>query len=116
MPSELTIKPVQTAQAASETTAEPKAAPFPSPHPSHPAPAGQPYTNPNLHLDASLGLVVIEFRDDAGAITSSIPSQRQIDAYRMHQEALPGSQDANSAGSTADRQAEPGIPAPVPRV
>ena len=116
MPNELTIQPVQTAQAASETTAEPKAAPFPTPHISHPAPTSQPYTNPSLHLDASLGLVVIEFRDEAGAITSSIPSQRQIEAYRMHQEALPGSQDATSPGSTSDRQAEPGAPATEPRV
>jgi hypothetical protein len=116
MPNDLTIQSVQSTQAASEATAEPKAAPFPAPQSGQPAPAGQPYINPSLHLDASLGLVVIEFRDHAGAITSSIPSQRQIEAYRMHQAALPGSQDANPPGPTTDKQAEPGMPTPDPPV
>jgi hypothetical protein len=41
-----------------------------------------PITNPTLRLDAALGLVVIEFRDNSGAITTSIPSQRQLEAYQ----------------------------------
>ena len=37
--------------------------------------------NPSLQLDPALGLVVIEFRNDSGAITNSIPSERQLRAY-----------------------------------
>ena len=54
------------------------------------AKAVQPYTNPALRLDPALGLVVIEFHDDSGKLTSSIPNQRQIDAYRRHGATLPG--------------------------
>lgn len=45
-----------------------------------------PTPNPTLELDAALGLVVIQFHSDSGAVTSSIPSQQQIDAYRLWQE------------------------------
>jgi len=51
-----------------------------TPSPPHPIP------NPTLELDPALGLVVIQFRNANGAITSSIPSQQQIDAYRLWQE------------------------------
>ena len=50
----------------------------------------QPFTNPALRLEPALGLIVIEFHDDTGKLTSSIPNQRQIDAYRMHEETPPG--------------------------
>jgi hypothetical protein len=39
-------------------------------------------TNPTLRLDAALELVVVEYRDDRGTITTSIPSQRALAAYR----------------------------------
>jgi hypothetical protein len=45
-----------------------------------------PTPNPTLELDAALGLVVIQFHNDSGAVTSSIPSQQQINAYRLWQE------------------------------
>ena len=44
-----------------------------------------PVINPTLRLDAALGLVVIEFRNDSGAITTSIPSQRQLQEYQRWQ-------------------------------
>ncbi len=44
-----------------------------------PAPTVLP--NPALRLDASLGLVVLEFRDADGQ-PRTIPSQRELDAYR----------------------------------
>ena len=58
--------------------------------PEPPAKPAQTYTNPGLRLDPALGLVVIEFHDASGKLTSSIPSQRQIDAYRMHETTPPG--------------------------
>jgi hypothetical protein len=41
-----------------------------------------PIINPTLRLEPGLGLVVIEFRNDTGAVTTSIPSQRQLQAYQ----------------------------------
>lgn len=38
--------------------------------------------NPRLRLDGSLGMVVIEFRDEAGSVADTIPSPRVIEAYR----------------------------------
>lgn len=43
-----------------------------------------PRANPSLVLDPTLGLVVIEFHNNAGAVVNSIPSARQLEAYRMN--------------------------------
>ena len=48
------------------------------------------FANPSFRFDPSVGLVVIEFHDDAGNVENSIPSQRQLAAYRTHQQTLPG--------------------------
>jgi hypothetical protein len=48
------------------------------------------FVNPSFQFDPTVGLVVIQFRDDKGAISDTIPSQRQLAAYRDHQAALPG--------------------------
>lgn len=86
MPNELTIPAVALLASRGDVKAE-----TPASAPSSPAqPPAQPFVNPALRLDPALGLVVIEFRDRAGAITSSIPSERQIQAYRLHQQPLPG--------------------------
>jgi hypothetical protein len=85
MPNELTIPAVPPSVG---VTDPPQAGKTPAPVAAAPTPA-QPFANPSLRLDPSLGLVVIEFRNDAGAVTRSIPSQRQIDAYRLHEEAVP---------------------------
>jgi hypothetical protein len=46
--------------------------------------------NPTLWLDPALGLVVIEFVGKADAVTSSIPSQHQLNAYRDGTASPPG--------------------------
>ena len=38
--------------------------------------------NPALRMDAELGLVVLEFRDARGELAASIPTRRELDAYR----------------------------------
>lgn len=38
--------------------------------------------NPRMRLDRDLGMVVIEFRDTAGRVSVSLPTAREIDAYR----------------------------------
>lgn len=69
-----------------------------------PAPPG---ANPTLRFDPVLGLVVIEFHNAAGAVTSSVPSQRQIDAYRRWQETggaapnLPGVMPSDGSATRA---------------
>ena len=83
MSNELTIPPVRTT---ATTTDAPKAPPTRPARVEPPTAAAKPYVNPSLRLDAELGLVVIEFRGEDGALTATIPSERQIQAYRVHQE------------------------------
>jgi hypothetical protein len=42
----------------------------------------RPLVNPSLHFDLALNLVVLEFVDDNGNVTNSIPSAKQLKAYR----------------------------------
>jgi hypothetical protein len=56
-------------------------------------PAAKPvplFVNPSFRFDQAVGLVVIEFHDNSGKMSSSIPSQRQLDAYRSGQVPVPG--------------------------
>jgi hypothetical protein len=65
------------------------------PAPASAAPAAKPvplFVNPSFQFDPTLGIVVIDFHNNTGAVTNSIPSQRQLEAYRTHREALPGEQ------------------------
>ncbi|MBN8903481.1 MAG: hypothetical protein BGO51_01415 [Rhodospirillales bacterium 69-11] len=115
MPNELSIQGVKPIGAAGDTTTDSKSDPRTfSPEPP-PAMAPQPIVNPSLRLDAALGLVVIEFRDDGGAITSSIPSQRQLDAYRAHTQAPPAPDHSSAPqAQTTDRPATRAGPAREP--
>jgi hypothetical protein len=63
------------------------------------APGAPPVANPSLHLDPALGLVVIEFRDEAGHVTGSIPSQRQIEAYHRASGQIPPASRADHDSS-----------------
>ena len=75
-----------------------------APPPPAPAPATP---NPRLRLDGSLGMVVIEFRDTAGGVPNTIPSPRQIEAYRA-------AVVSNAPVPVGIRpRAEPGIAAPA---
>jgi hypothetical protein len=47
-----------------------------------PPPAAPATPNPRMRLDGSLGMVVIEFRDAVGDVANTIPTPRQIAAYR----------------------------------
>ncbi len=102
MPNELTIPAVQPT-----SPTGPRGHPPTPPVPTAPGPV-QPYTNPSLRLDPGLGLVVIEFRNDAGAVTRSIPSKQQIEAYRTHEQTPPGPDGKTPAGKTPDATAPDG--------
>ncbi len=98
MPNELLIPAIQATQTTTEALKPPVK---PSARAEAPAASARPFLNPSLRLDAALGLVVIEFRDDSGALTSTIPSERQIEAYRAHQDPRPA-QAAEEGQATAE--------------
>ena len=80
MPNDLTIQAV-TAPRSVGSSNDAVRMPAPEPAPSERGPAS-PIPNPSLQLDPALGLVVIEFRNDSGAVTTSIPTEREIAAYQ----------------------------------
>lgn len=81
MPSDLSVPRVASAVVAGEVSRNPaKPAPAPA-NEAAPRPSSA-FPNPTLRLDPALALVVIEFRDDSGAVRSTIPTQQQLDAYR----------------------------------
>jgi hypothetical protein len=89
----------------------------PEREPGAPPPPAAPATpNPRLRLDGSLGMVVIEFRDAVGDVASTIPTPRQIAAYRaavVSDAPVPVGVTARPApGVTAP--ATPDLPAPPP--
>jgi hypothetical protein len=81
MPNDLAIQPLTSVRTGSAIVGEAKTANQPPPQP-EPAANPSPTTNPSLRLDPALGIVVLEFRNDAGAVTTSVPSQRQLQAYQ----------------------------------
>lgn len=114
MPNDLRIKAVAAATGASENPAEPAPAAIIPPAHGPPAPAALPIPNPQLRLDAALGLVVIEFRDENGAVTTSIPSRRQLEAYRMWEQSPPDAPTLPRPPLAATLQATPSPPAAAP--
>jgi hypothetical protein len=83
MSSDLLVTPVAAAPSGSEATGPPRTnAGGPS---TQPRQSTVTVPNPSLQLDPELGLVVIQFRNDAGEVTTSVPSERQIQAYQRWQ-------------------------------
>ena len=72
---EVALGPVLVAQSAPQTTT---AAPTPTVNEALTSPA---HTSPSLELDAAIGIVVIQYRNQSGQIELSIPSQQQLEAY-----------------------------------
>jgi hypothetical protein len=52
-----------------------------------------PPLSPALRVDAALNLLVVEIRDRDGEVVHSMPSPRQLDAYRSGAEDPPASLD-----------------------
>jgi hypothetical protein len=85
MPNDLSIQALAQPNTRSDVAAPAKVAATAAPtEQSVPAAAAAP--NPTLKLNAALGLVVIEFRNSAGAVVSSIPTSKQIQAYQQWQD------------------------------
>ena len=70
------------------------AAVAPAPPPAAPPPVAPPLAagvgNPSQHLDPGLGVVVIEFHNTAGAVTGTIPTEQQLQAYRRWEDTRVG--------------------------
>lgn len=86
MPSDLSIPTVPPINAGTENAGNGRMSAAASAPAESAAPATLSAPNPTLELDAALGLVVIQFRNDNGAVISSIPTQQQIAAYQLWQE------------------------------
>ncbi len=111
MSTDISVQAVAVARAGNEGVIEPKMAvanePSPPPSEPQPAPTASPIINPTLRLEPGLGLVVIEFRNDSGTITTSIPSQRQLEAYQRWAQTHAGVSPDQGA---VVRMADPGKP------
>ena len=99
MPDNLSIQPTASVNTANAGGAPVRSIATAAP-PDQAAPAPMSSPNPTLELNAALGLVVIEFRNTAGAVTSSIPSQQQLAAYQLWQQAGIGNPPPGSGSST----------------
>ena len=103
MSNDLTVSPATAAYAARDTPSQPGLSAGESAVQANQEAAVSPAPNPSLQLDVGLGLVVIEFRNDAGAVTNSIPSKRQMQAYQRWQTThfgpAPHGMKATTAGS-----------------
>jgi hypothetical protein len=113
MTPDLALRPVQISDPprAPVRAAGPEREPGAAPPP--PAPATP---NPRLRLDGSLGMVVIEFRDAVGDVANTIPTPRQIAAYRaavVSDAPVPVGVMARPAPGVAAAPA-PELPAPPP--
>ncbi|MCA3350810.1 MAG: hypothetical protein INF97_09470 [Roseomonas sp.] len=71
--------------------------------------------NPRLRIDRDLGIVVIEFRDTVGRVSVSLPTPREIDAYRasiLFGAEMPPDVKAMNVTPGGPSAARPGIPLP----
>ena len=71
--------------------------------------------NPRMRIDRDLGMVVIEFRDAAGRVSVSLPTEREIDAYRasiLFGAEVPSDVRGMNTTPGGPTAARPGIPLP----
>ena len=108
MPNEFPISPI--GPAPHVTSREQSRTPDPARPPV--AQPAQPLPNPSLRLDPALGLVVIEFRDDRGAVAQTYPSERQLAAYRAT--SISGNGTLPAAPIVSPVHAPAHIPEPTP--
>lgn len=83
------VLPTAAASAAAAYNPPPsRAAGSPAKEPPQPA-NSPPLPNPQLRIDPALSLVVIEFRDKGGEVALSIPTPKELEAYRDKPRAEP---------------------------
>jgi hypothetical protein len=115
MPSDITVQPVAAVRSASDLSDEVQASAI-APAPPQPVATPLPTPNPILRLDPELGMVVIEFHDTSGAVTTSIPSQYQLAAYQKwtvtHFGPTPSGLHTGARKEPAAPKVETHVPAP----
>ncbi len=112
MPSDLSVPPVGSASTAADVSRE--RVPV-APEPAAPPGPATAFPNPTLRLDPGLAMVVIEFRDDSGAVRSTIPTREQLDAYRSWERSQVGipPPGAPSGATAAAPDAATDAPRPI---
>ena len=69
--------------------------------------------NPRLRMDWDLGMVIIEFRDTTGQVSSSLPTPRELEAYRAAVKyglSLPSDMGPNNESIEALMKSRPALP------
>ena len=69
--------------------------------------------NPRMRMDRDLGMVVIEFRDTTGQVSVSLPTPRELEAYRaavMYGSSLPSDMAPNNEKAESLMKSRPGLP------
>ncbi len=106
MPGDLTIQPSSPLPPVQPTPQDTKLPAMAAP-PVGPALAAVVPQIPSIALDPEKGIVVIDFRNDAGTIVNSIPSARQLAAYTANQSPMPVTPAPASAETTTTPQGSP---------
>jgi hypothetical protein len=101
MSNDLTVQAVATPRTANDAFAEARTGVIQPPSPSPPAANHLPIPNPTVRFDPALELVVIEFYSAAGSVTTSVPSQRQLQEYRKWNVTHIGQNPAGAAETQA---------------
>jgi hypothetical protein len=73
------VNPISSIRALPVTAARP---PAPASGAEAPAEAAPPPPNPALRIEPALGVVVLEMREAGGRVVRSVPSERELEAYR----------------------------------
>jgi hypothetical protein len=105
MPNDINVQPVCPVQATRDVAGDVKTSAIAMPEAQQPT-TPSPIPNPTLRLDPALGLVVLEFHSDTGAVTSSIPSQRQLQAYQKWDATHFGTAPDGARDTSAQQQEE----------
>ena len=69
--------------------------------------------NPRLRMDWDLGMVIIEFRDTTGQVSTSLPTPRELEAYRaavLYGSSLPSDMAPNNESVEALMKSGPALP------
>jgi hypothetical protein len=83
MSADISLDSVATAAARVQATTDTNATPSNSGTVATAANASPKLPNPRLTVDPSLNRVVLEFFSSSGVLTNTIPSQQQLEAYRL---------------------------------
>jgi hypothetical protein len=117
MSNDLSVPPVAAAVAPTESAGQTRVAADTAAVEPRQAAASSVGPNPSLQLDPALGLVVIEFRNEAGVVTTSIPSQSQLLAYQRWATTqfgpAPSGMPPGNAETTPHHHVPAATPAPV---